>query len=135
VTAGAIRQGINTRFDEYLSNGVNPEDMPPDSNIMENITYDEYKDANGPKQEPSHKGFDKRRIVYIPIVKYEEYDQGRNVVKFDRFGQFFLRTKVGSGNGGELVAEYIDDITLGIGRYNPNGGPAQNLLATPVLYK
>src|ERR1041385_6985315 len=28
VTAGAVRQGINTRFDEYTSNNVNPVDMP-----------------------------------------------------------------------------------------------------------
>jgi len=134
VTAGAIRQGINTRFDEYQSSQVNPEDMPPDTNIMEDISYEDYK-TGSPSQPPSHKGFDKRRVVYIPIVKFEEYDQGRNVVKFDRFGQFFLKNKVGGGNGGEMVAEYIKDETLGIGRYNPNGGPSESLLATPVLYK
>jgi len=45
-------------------------------------------------------------VVYIPIVKIEQYDQGRNIVKFDRFGQFFLQTKVGSGNGGDLTGGY-----------------------------
>lgn len=134
VTAGAVRQGINTRFDEYTSAGVNPYDMPPDNNIQENITYDQYK-SGFPSKAPSHPGFDKRRVVYIPIIKAEEYDQGRNVVKFNRFGQFFLQTKVGSGSGGDLVAEYIDDIVLGIGHYNPNGGAGNTLMATPVLYK
>ena len=78
VTAGAVRQGINTRFDDYQTSQVNPQDMPPDTNIQENITYDQYK-AGSPKKSPSHQGFDKRRVVYIPIVKAEEFDQGRNV--------------------------------------------------------
>jgi hypothetical protein len=108
--------------------------MPPDKNIQENITYYDYT-HNGPSKAPSHPGFNNRRVVYIPIVKIEQYDQGRNIVKFDRFGQFFLQTKVGSGNGGDLTAEYIQDATLGVGRYNPDGGATNNLLATPVLYK
>jgi hypothetical protein len=71
----------------------------------------------------------------IPIVKQDQYDQGRNTVTFDRFGTFFLQTKVGSGNGGDLVAEYIDDIVLGQGGFNPNGAPVNGLMAVPVLYK
>ena len=133
VTAGAVRQGINTRFDEYQTSQVNPVDMPPDTNIQENITYDQYK-SGSPTKAPSHTGFAKRRIVYIPIVKAEEYDQGRNIVKFNRIGQFFLQTKVGSGSGGDLRAEYIDDIVVGVGKYNPGGG-ANPLMTTPVLYK
>ncbi len=133
VTAGAVRQGINTRFDDYGSSQVNPVDMPPDTNIQENITYDEYK-AGSPSKAPSHTGFAKRRIVYIPIVKAEEFDQGKNTVKFDRIGQFFLQTKVGSGSGGDVRAEYIDDIVVGNGRYNPGAG-ANALMTTPVLYK
>ena len=135
VTAGAVRQGINTRFDEYSTSQVNPADMPPDTNIKENITYDQYKEglpANS--KAPSHPGFPKRRIVYIPIVKESEFDPGRNIVKFDRIGQFFLQTKAGSGSGGELTAEYIDDIVVGIGKYNPGGG-TNPLMTTPVLYK
>jgi hypothetical protein len=132
--AGPVRQGINTRFDEYTSAQVNPADMPPDKNIQENITYDEYK-AGSPLKAPSHPGFDKRRVVYIPIVKAEEFDQGHNTVRFDRIGQFFLQTKVGSGSGGDLRAEYIDDIVVGNGRYNPGGGTTNNLMVTPVLYK
>jgi len=74
--------------------------------------------------------------VIIPIVKAAEYDQGRNQVRFNRFGQFFLQTKVGNGNGGDIQAEYINDIVVaGKGGYDPNGGPANNLMATPVLYK
>ncbi|MGH9969444.1 MAG: pilus assembly protein TadG-related protein [Pyrinomonadaceae bacterium] len=135
VTSGPVRQGLNTRFDIYQGGAVNPNDHPPDTNIKENITYDQYK-AGSPKQSPSHTPVPGRRIVIIPIIKLAEYDQGRNMVRFNRFGQFFLRTKVGNGNGGDLEAEYIDDIVVqGKGGFNPGGGPANNLMATPVLYR
>jgi hypothetical protein len=134
VTAGAVRQGLNTRFDDYQTSQVNPDDMPPDTNIKENITYDQYK-AGSPSQAPRNIGVDGRRVVVIPIVKQDQYDSGRSTVRFDRFGTFFLQTKVGSGNGGDLVAEYIDDIVIGQGGFNPNGAPVNGLMAVPVLYK
>jgi len=134
VTAGAVRQGLNTRFDEYQTSQLDPETMPPDTNIMENIIHDQY-DAGSPFKAPSHKGVVGRRVVVIPIVKRDKYDPGRNTVEFDRFGTFFLKNKVGSGSGGELVAEYIDDIVLGQGGFNPNGAPVNGLMAVPVLYK
>jgi len=134
VTAGAVRQGLNTRFDDYQTSQVNPDDMPPDSNIKENINYDKYKSGTDVLP-PKNKGVDGRRVVVIPIVKQDQYDPGRNTVKFDRFGTFFLQTRVGSGNGGDLVAEYIDDIVIGQGGFNPNGAPANGLMAVPVLYK
>jgi len=135
MTSGPVRQGLNTRFDDYQGGQVDPSTMPPDTNIKENITYSQYRNGS-PSQSPSHTGVPGRRVVIIPIVKYAEYDQGRDTVKFDRFGQFFLQSKVGNGNGGELVAEYINDIVVaGMGGFDPNGGPANNLLAVPVLYK
>jgi hypothetical protein len=72
--------------------------------------------------------------VIIPIVKLDQYNQGRNTVQFDRFGQFFLQSKV-DGNG-NVLAEYISDIVVtGKGGYDPNGAAPDNLLAVPVLYK
>ena len=137
VTAGAVRQGLNTRFDEYQTSQVNPDDMPPDSNIKEGIDHTTYMNpGTGDVKTPSHPpGVPGRRVVVIPIVKQEEYDGGRNVVKFNRFGLFFLKTKVGSGNGGELEAEYIGTPQLGQGGYDPNGPPTNGLMAVPVLYK
>jgi|RhiMethySRZTD1v2_1073278.scaffolds.fasta_scaffold08997_4 Flp pilus assembly protein TadG len=136
VTAGAVRQGLNTRFDEYQTSQVNPGDMPPDANIKEGIDHDTYiQPGTGDVQTPSHPGIAGRRIVVIPIIKAAEYDPGRNVVKFNRFGLFFLKTKVGSGNGGEMEAEYIDVPLLGQGGYDPNGAPTNGLMAVPVLYK
>jgi hypothetical protein len=109
--------------------------MPPDTNVKDNITYSQYR-AGSPSQAPSHTGVAGRRVVIIPIIKYAEFDQGRNTVRFDRFGQFFLQSRVGNGNGGDIQAEYINDIVVaGKGGYDPNGGPANNLLAVPVLYK
>lgn len=135
VTAGAVRQGVNTRFDEYQTSQVNPQDHPPDTNIKEGINYDQYKAGLAKDTKaPSHTGFPNRRVVYIPIVKESEFDPGRNVVRFNRIGQFFLQTKVGSGSGGDLVAEYIDDPVIGIGTVGSGGG-ASPLMVTPVLYK
>src|SRR5258705_5740757 len=68
VTAGAVRQGINTRCDEYQTSQVDPLNMPPDTNIKENITYDQYR-AGSPLQSPSHTGVAGRRVVIIPFVK------------------------------------------------------------------
>jgi Flp pilus assembly protein TadG len=135
VTAGKVRTGINSRFDDYQGSQLDPSQYPPDTNVKENITYDQYR-AGSPAQAPAHTGVPGRRIVIIPIVKLSEYDPGRNTVKFNRFGVFFLQTKADGGNGGDIQAEYIDDIVIaGKGGYNPNGGPANNLLAIPVLYK
>jgi hypothetical protein len=108
--------------------------MPPDTNIKESITYDQYK-TGSPSTAPKHTGVTGRRVVVIPIVKQDQYNQGRDEVTFDRFGIFFLQTKVGSGNGGELVAEYVDDIVLGQGGFNPGGGAVNPFMAVPVLYK
>lgn len=135
VTAGKVRTGLNSRFDDYQGSQLDPVQYPPDTNVKENITYDQYRNGS-PSQAPAHTGVPGRRIVIIPIIKLSEYDPGRNTVKFNRFGVFFLQTKAGQGNGGDIQAEYIDDIVVaGTGGYNPNGGPANNLLAIPVLYK
>jgi Flp pilus assembly protein TadG len=135
ITAGKVRTGINSRFDDYGGSQLNPTTYPPDTNVKDNITYAQYRDGTS-TQSPTHTGVSGRRIVIIPIVKLSEYDQGKNTVKFNRFGVFFLRNKVDNGNGGDIQAEYINDIVIaGSGGYDPNGGAANNLLAIPVLYK
>jgi Flp pilus assembly protein TadG len=146
VTAGKVRKGINSRFDDFQGSQLNPVDEPPDTNVKENITYDEYRSARDPRspmyhdsryyQAPAHAGVSDRRVVLIPIIKLAEYDQGRDIVKFNRFGAFFLKTKASNGNGGDIQAEYIDDrIIFGKGGYNPNGAAGNPLIAAPVLYK
>jgi hypothetical protein len=135
ITAGKVRTGINSRFDDYGGSQLDPTNYPPDTNVKDNISYAQYRDGTA-TQSPTHTGVPGRRIVIIPIVKLAEYDQGRNTVKFNRFGVFFLRNKVDNGNGGDIQAEYINDIVItGTGGYDPNGGAGNNLLAIPVLYK
>lgn len=148
LTAGKVRKGINTRFDDYQGTQLDPTQYPPDTNVKENITWDDYSkylgcgrpgaiacNSNYVKA-PAHAGIDMRRVVLIPLVKVSEYDQGRDVVKFFRFGAFFLRTKADSGNGGDIQAEYIEDrLAIGEGGYDPTGAAGDPLLAAPVLYK
>ena len=133
VTAGAIRQGVNTRFDQYNA-GTSPDISPPDDNIAENITKDQYDKKIGAKG-PSHPGVAGRRIVFIPIAKSLP-GGGRDTIIVDRFGVFFLQTSVGGGNGGELKAEYITDTAFaGDSYFDPGAGAANNNLAVPVLYR
>jgi Flp pilus assembly protein TadG len=148
LTAGKVRTGINCRFDDYGGSQLDPLQEPPDNNVKEGITWDDYSKFLGCGRPgaiacnsqyvraPSHAGVDMRRVVLIPLVKVSEYDQGRNVVKFFRFGAFFLKTKAANGNGGEMQAEYIEDrIAVGEGGYDPTAAAGDPLLAAPVLYK
>jgi len=146
LTAGKVRTGLNARFDDYQGSQLDPVTEPPDTNVKEGITHDQYLASRDPLnanyhsstiyQAASHPGIEDRRIVLIPIVKLAQYDPGRNEVTFDRFGAFFLKTKAAGGNGGEMEAEYIDNrFAVGKGRYIPGGAVGNPLLATPVLYK
>ncbi len=135
VSSGAVRQGINTRFDDYAA-GLDPAVYPPDTNIKEGITYAQYL-AGSPSQSPQHDGVHGRRVVLIPIVKQSQFDGGRTTIQIDHFGAFFLRSKVSGGNGGDLQAEYIGvGVVVGNGEYDPtdttNPGPT---VTKPVLYR
>jgi Flp pilus assembly protein TadG len=148
LTAGKVRTGINSRFDDYGGSQLDPLHEPPDTNVKEGITWDDYSKFLGCGRPgaiacnsqyvraPSHAGVDMRRVVLIPLVKVSEYDQGRDTVKFFRFGAFFLKTKAANGNGGEMQAEYIEDrLAVGEGGYDPTAAAGDPLLAAPVLYK
>src|SRR5262245_50411878 len=135
VTAGPVRQGLNTRFDIYQGGGLNPADFPPDTNIRQNITREEYKSGID-AVEPTHPGVRDRRVLIIPIINKSEYNQGRNEVRMCRFGAFFMRQEVGGGNGGDLRAEYMHDIVvLGDGGFDLGGAPGNPKLTVPLLYR
>jgi Flp pilus assembly protein TadG len=140
VSAGPVRQGLNTRFDEYAS-GMDWTEYPPDTNIKEGITFSQYLAAQKGSSDwqdpaPGHVGVPMRRVVIIPLLKLSEYDPGRDDVKFYKFAAFFLQTKVSGGSGGDVVAEYIGQrIVFGMGGYLPGAGPVVPELANPVLYK
>ena len=133
VTSGAIRQGVNSRFDVY-GGGLSPTLSPPDENIAENITKEQY-DNRSPFKAPSHPGIRDRRIVILPITSVPP-GEGRDTVVVDRFGVFFLQTAVGGGSGNELKAEYINDTAFaGNSYFIPGAGSVNDNLAVPVLYK
>jgi len=57
-------------------------------------------------------------------------------VQIDRFAAFFMQTKIGSGNGGDITVEYIGIRTVvGRGGYDPNGGTPSPELSIPVIYR
>lgn len=134
VTSGAVRQGINTRFDDY-SSGMDPAVYPPDTNIKEGITYAQYL-AGSLTQSPSHPGVFGRRVVLIPIVRQCQFNNGRDVVQIDHFGAFFLQNKV-SGGQGDLQAEYIGiGVMVGSGVYDPTApAPGGPVITKPVIYR
>lgn len=141
VSAGAVRQGINTRFDDYAA-GMDPVDYPPDTNIKEGISFEDYRQGSSENSEPpspSHTDIAVagRRVVLIPIVKKSQFDGGRTNVQIDRFGTFFLRTKVSGGNGGDFEVEYLGvGVVVGSGGYDPTGDPNFGPPITkPVLYR
>lgn len=147
VTAGPVRQGLNTRFGDY-SGPVDRATSPPDENVKEGITYQQYLDAQQQLdagttpsstiyQAPSGGGgVRNRRVVLIPIIKESEFGNGRDSVRIDRFAAFFLQESVGNGNGDDIQAEYIGiRVVLGRGGYNPGGGTASPELTIPVLYR
>lgn len=146
VSAGAVRQGLNTRFGDY-GGGLDADEYPPDENVKEDIIYRDYlnqqqriDDGLSPDpnyfQSPTHPGVRNRRVVLIPIIKEGEFGNGRDLVKIDRFAAFFLQTPVDKGNGGDIKAEYIGIRTvLGRGGYDPSGGTPSTELTIPVLYR
>jgi hypothetical protein len=138
VSSGPVRQGLNTRFDDY-SAGLDATTDPPDVNVKENITWDQYRNATPGSsnwQSPGHAGVAMRRVVLIPMVALSQYNQGRDTVTFYKFAAFFLQTKVQGGSGGDVQAEYIGErIMFGKGGYKPGGGPVNPQLAQPVLYR
>ncbi|HEX5707551.1 MAG TPA: pilus assembly protein TadG-related protein [Pyrinomonadaceae bacterium] len=140
---GAVKHGLNTRFDDY-GGGLSPTEFPPDVNIKENIDWETYKQGLDPAtrntgnfepSNPSHGGVPMRRVVLIPLIKLSEFDNGRDQVHFYKFAAFFLQTKVQNGSG-DIVAEYIGErIMFGKGGFKPGGGPVTPELTQPVLYK
>jgi hypothetical protein len=141
VSAGPVREGLNTRFGDY-SAGMSWEEFPPDVNVKEGITFKEYTDAV--EDDPTYwqspgggmKGVEFRRVVILPIIALDEFDEGRDTVKFWKFVAFFLKERVDGGSGGDIKAEYIGEaFVFGTGGYIPGGGPVTPQLAQPVLYR
>ncbi len=141
VNAGPVQDGLNTRFGDY-SAGMDWQDFPPDQNVKEGISFKEYDDATPDDEEYWESpgggmvGVENRRVVVLPIIALDEFDPGRDTVKFWKFVAFFLKERIGGGSGGDIKAEYIGEaFVFGTGGYIPGGGPVNPQLANPVLYR
>lgn len=135
ITAAAVRQGMNTRFDAY--NGtLDPTQAPPDLNIKEPITYLQYRSEQAAYyQAPSHTAREGRRIIILPIVNANEYDYGRDTIRIDHFAAFFMRQRVAGGNGGDITAEYITGkVQVADGSFT-TGTSDETQFVLPVIYK
>ena len=149
VEAGAVRQGLNVRFDIYGAGGLSySPDYPPDRNIAQGtssgngsnqtwsgITWGQY-DSGSPFLGPAlgHPGVLNRRVLIIPTIQLSEFDNGRDTVHIGGLGGFFMKSQVGGGNDGNIQVEFIgDDITSVIG-FDPNDDNITNIV-TPVLYR
>jgi len=135
ITAAAVRQGMNTRFDDYVGQ-LDYTTAPPDMNVKGGITYQQYRSEQAAYyQAPAHTGREGRRIIILPIINKNEYDQGRNMVKIHKFAAFFMRSKVSGGNGGDITAEYITGkVQVADGSFT-TGTSDETQFSLPVIYK
>lgn len=152
--AGAVRAGLNVRFDVY-GNGLSySADLPPDTNIAQGsshgngnnqfwdgITYAQYQGTGTPAVTPvgpqsGHTGVANRRVLIIPIIPISEFtdETGNQIVRLSRLAGFFMRAQVSDGTGGDIQVEYIGDDVNGIIGFDPNDNNITNIV-TPVLYR
>ena len=147
-----ITDGVNTRFNIYANgygNALQPSTFPPDSNVQQGITFDQYNNrtvVTAPN--PNAPGQDERRILIVPIVWPGTYDSSNcqpgapcpNTI-IRKWAAFFLKDQSvvttpcnQSSTCGELDVEWIDEsLVLGRGGFDPSGGCTN--FSVPVLYK
>lgn len=138
-----LTDGVNTRFNVYANgygNALQPGTYPPDSNVKEDISYDDYKNRTSvTAPSPNGPGKDDRRILIVPIVSPGTYDPpNANVIKF---GAFFMKKKSvvsnpcsKNSNCAQLEVEWVDEaLVIGRGGFTQGGGSTN--LTLPVLYK
>jgi hypothetical protein len=139
-----IKDGTDTRFD-IQPNGYgnalkDTVTFPPDSNVRENITFDQYINRTAVTVPPNHpSGQDDRRILLVPIVAPGTYSPPRTQIV--KWGAFFLKRRIvntnpcsTTGNCGVLEVEWIDE-RLVIGRGTASTGSSSSSLTVAVLYR
>jgi hypothetical protein len=144
VEAGPIKQGMDARFGDYAS-GMDATIFPPDVNVKEGITYAEYLDqwdktqlglwtSSSKWQAPSiGTGRVGRRIIILPVVNVDQYDNGSGRVCISHFAAFFLQRK--QSGSGDLYAEYITTKVQVSDGFYAGGSSTDNQFSLPVLYK
>ena len=154
VDAGAVRDGLNVRFDSYSGGLSYGPLMPPDSNIAQGtpsgngsnkvwpgISWPQYQGTGSPSVAPvapksGEVGVENRRVLIIPIIPMTEFTDGNGTqsVHVGSLAGFFMKAQVSGGTGGDIQVEYIGgDVTSVIG-FDPNDDNVTNIV-TPVLYR
>jgi Flp pilus assembly protein TadG len=152
--AGAVRAGLNVRFDEY-GGGLNyGPGTVPDTNIeqgsstgtgnnqvWDGISWEQYQGKSNPVIPPrapstGHAGVANRRVLVIPIIPMTEFtdETGNQIVRMSSLAGFFMRAQVSDGTGGDIQVEYIGDEITGVIGFDPNDNNVTNIV-TPVLYR
>jgi Flp pilus assembly protein TadG len=138
-----IVDGASTRFDIYAKGPgqLNATDFPPDTNIKDPLSYDDYKNRTV-VEAPSSTGQDDRRILIVPIVAPGTYTGSPVSAPTLAFGAFFLKriptvdspcSKAEDGCA-HFEVEWIEEsLVIGRGSFTPGGGTSS--LTLPVLYK
>ena len=140
-----LADGVNTRFNVY-ANGpgqLNPTDFPPDSNIAEGISFDDYKNKTVVTEpNPNAPGQDDRRILIVPIIAPGTYTGAPVSAPTLKFGAFFLKRQptvdnpCSNANDGcaKFEVEWVEEsLVIGRGSFTPGGGTSN--LTLPVLYQ
>jgi Flp pilus assembly protein TadG len=137
--------GVNTRFNVYVNGPgqLNPTDFPPDSNIAEGISFDDYKNKTVVTEpNPNAPGQDDRRILIVPIIAPGTYTGAPVSAPTLKFGAFFLKRQptvdnpCSNANDGcaKFEVEWVEEsLVIGRGSFTPGGGTSN--LTLPVLYK
>lgn len=141
-----ITDGVNTRFNIYAGgygNQLKPNTFPPDSNIQEDITFDQYDNGTAvTPPNPNAPGQDDRRIMLVPIVAPGTYTGSPVSAPTIKFGAFFLKRRGIVDNPcsqatsacARMEVEWIDEsLILGRGFVNPTD--CSSNLALVVLYQ
>jgi Flp pilus assembly protein TadG len=138
-----ISDGVNTRFNDYANgygNALVPGTFPPDSNVAQGISFDEYANRlTVTPPSPNGPGKDDRRVLIVPIVAPGTYSPPNAIVI--KFGAFFLKRRATvnnpcsqAGDCAVLEVEWIDEtLVIGRGSFTPGGGDSS--LTIPVLYR
>ncbi len=140
-----LADGVNTRFNRY-ANGpgqLNPTSHPPDSNISEEIDFNQYNNrlVVAPPS-PNGPGTDQRRILIVPIVAPGTYTGTPVSAPTIKFGAFFLKRQVlvdnpcsnAASGCARFEVEWVEEsLVVGRGSFTPGGGTTS--LTLPVLYR
>jgi Flp pilus assembly protein TadG len=148
--AGAVKAGLNVRFDDYGGGLTYGPDMPPDKNIAEGsshgngnnewfdgISWAQYQaTVTPPPLQNGHLGVPNRRVLIVPIIPLSEFTDGTGsqIVHVGSLKGFFMRAEVSDGTGGDIQVEYMSDDVISVIGFDPNDTNITNIV-TPVLYR